>query len=59
MFNGRGIKYALQFEGDISSLPTLVTKFNGPKSEMLGQLIVTPEGVASKISNMKEHSHPG
>ena len=37
----------------IRALPTPVTKFNGPKSEMLGQLLITPEGVASKMSNMR------
>ena len=41
---------------DISSLPT---QFNGNKTKMLGQLIVTAEGAASKISNLKENSHPG
>ena len=35
--------------GDISSLPTPVTQFNGPKTEMLGQLFISPEGVASTI----------
>ena len=43
---------------DISSLLIPVTKLNGPKSEMLGQLIITPEEVASKISNRKKISHP-
>ena len=44
---------------DISSLPTPITKFNLSKSEMMGQLIITLEGVASKISHMKENMSPG
>ena len=32
---------------DTSSLPVPETKFNGSEEEMLGQLIVTPEVVAS------------
>ena len=44
---------------DISSLPVLVTQFNGNKTYMSGQLIVIAEGVASKICNLKENSHPG
>ena len=44
---------------DINSLPRTVTTCNGPKTEMLGRLIVMPEGVASKISNMKENKSPG
>ena len=35
------------------------TKFNGSEGEMLGQLIVTPEVVASKINKMKESKSPG
>ena len=38
---------------DTSSLPVPETKFNGTEGERLGQLIVTPEVVASKINNMK------
>ena len=56
-FNGRGIKNTLQFsvhEEDTSSLPVPETKFNGSEEERSGQLIVTPEVVASKIKNMKE-----
>ena len=34
---------------DTSSLPVPETKFNGSEEELLGQLIVTPEEVASKI----------
>ena len=40
---------------DTSSLPVPETKFNGSEEERLGQLIVTPEVVASKINNMKEN----
>ena len=43
---------------DTSSLPVPETKFNGSEEEMLGQLIVTPEVVASKINNMKENKSP-
>ena len=42
-----------------SSLPIPETKFNGPEGEMLGQLVVTPEVVATKIHNMKENKPPG
>ena len=44
---------------DTSSLPVPDTKFNGSEEERLGQLIVTPEVVASKINNMKENKSPG
>ena len=44
---------------DTSSLPLPETKFNGSEKEKLGQLIVTPEVVASKINNMKENKSPG
>ena len=40
---------------DTSSLPVPVTKFNGSEGERLGQLVVTPEVVASKINNMKDN----
>ena len=39
---------------DISSLPIPVTKFEGDKSEHLGQLIVTPEIITKKIKKMKD-----
>ena len=42
---------------DTSSLPE--TKFKGSEGERLGQLVVTPEVVASKIKNMKENKSPG
>ena len=44
---------------DTSSLPVPETKFNGSEGERLGQLLVTPEIVASKINNMKENKSPG
>ena len=44
---------------DTSSLPVQETKFNGLEGERLGQLVVTPEEVASKINNMKENKSPG
>ena len=40
---------------DASSLPVPETKVNGTKGERLGQLVVTPEIVATKINNMKEN----
>ena len=42
-----------------SSLPVPETKFNGSERERLGQLVVTPEVVASKINNMKQNKSPG
>ena len=44
---------------DTSSLPVPETKFNGSEEEKLGQLVVTPEVVASKTNNMKENKSPG
>ncbi len=44
---------------DTSSLPVPETKFNGSEEEKLGQLILTPEVVASKINIMKENKSPG
>ena len=44
---------------DTSSLPVPETKFNGSEGERLGQLVVTPEIVTSKINNMKENKSPG
>ena len=44
---------------DTSSLPVPETKFNGSDGEKLGQLIVTPEVVASKINNMNENTSLG
>ena len=42
-----------------SSLPVTETKFNESEGERLGQLVVTPEVVASNINNMKENKSPG
>ena len=44
---------------DISSLPVPFTKFEGHKSEYLGQLFVTPEMIAKKIKKMKDNKSPG
>ena len=44
---------------DTSSLPVPETQFKGSEGKMLGQLVVTPEVVASKINNMKEKKSPG
>ena len=44
---------------DNSSLPVPETKFNGSEGERLGQLVVTPDVVASKINSMKENKSPG
>ena len=44
---------------DTSLLHVPETKFNGSEGERLGQLVVTPEVVASKINNMKENKSPG
>ena len=44
---------------DTSSLPVTETNFNGSEGERLGQLVVTPEVVASKINSMKENESPG
>ena len=44
---------------DISSLPVPFTKFEGNKSEHLGQLFVTPEIIAKKINKMKDNRPPG
>ena len=44
---------------DISSLPVPFTKFEGSKSEHLGQLFITPEMIAKKIKKMKDNKSPG
>ena len=45
---------------DTSYLLAPVTKFNGSEGGgRMGQLVVTPEVVASKINNMKENNSPG
>ena len=43
---------------DTSSSPVPETKFNGPEGKTLGQLVVTPEVVATKINNLKENKSP-
>ena len=43
---------------DISSLPVPFTKFEGNKSEHLGQLFVTPEMIAKQIKKMEIINHP-
>ena len=63
IFNGRGIKCALQFSVHARryyrSLSVAETNFKGSEGERLGQLVVTPEVVVSKINNMKENKSPG
>ena len=44
---------------DISSLPVPFTKFEGNKSENLGQLFVTPEMIAKTIKKMKDNKSHG
>ena len=44
---------------DINSLPVPLTKFEGNKSEHLGQLFVTPVMIAKKIKEMKDNKSPG
>ena len=44
---------------DTGSLRVPETKLNGHEGERLGQLVVTPEVVATKINNMKENKSPG
>ena len=41
-----------------SSLPVPETKFKGSEGKRLGQLVVIPEVVASKINNMKGNKSP-
>ena len=41
--------------GDTSLSPVPETRFNGTEGETLGQLVLTPEVVASKINNMKDN----
>ena len=43
---------------DISSLPIPFTKFEGNKSEHIGQLFVTPEMIDKKIKKMKDNKSP-
>ena len=44
---------------DTSPLPVPETNFNGSEGEKLGQLVVIPQIVASKINTMKEYKSPG
>ena len=44
---------------DISSLPVPLTKFEGNKSEHLGQLFVIPEMIAKTIKKMKDNKSHG
>ena len=44
---------------DISSLPVPFTKFQGSKSEHLGQLFVTHEMIAKNIKKKKDNKSPG
>ena len=44
---------------DISSLTVPFTKFQGNRSEHLGQLFVTPEIIAQNIKKMKDNKSPG
>ena len=44
---------------DTSTLPVPLTKFEGSKSEHLGQLFVTHEMIAKKIKKMKDNKSPG
>ena len=44
---------------DISSLPVPFTKFEGNKSEHLGQLFVTPEIIAKRTKKMQDNKSPG
>ena len=44
---------------DISSLTVPFTKFEGSKSEYLGQVFVTPEMIAKKIKTMTDNKSPG
>ena len=47
------------YHRNISSLLVPLTKFEGHKSEHLGQLFVTPEIIAKKIKKMKDNKSPG
>ena len=44
---------------DISTLPVQFTKFEGSKSEHLGQLFVTSEMIAKKFKKLKDNKSPG
>ena len=44
---------------DTRSFLAPVTKYEGDKSDHLGQLFVTPEMIAKKIKKMKDNKSPG
>ena len=44
---------------DTSLLPVPEKKFKGSEGERLGQLVVTPEVISSKIYDMKGNKSPG
>ena len=44
---------------DINSLPGPFTRFEGNKSEHLGQLFVTPEMIVKQFKKMKDNKAPG
>ena len=44
---------------DISSIPVPFTKFEGNKSEHLGQLFVAPEMIAKTVKKTKDNLSPG
>ena len=44
---------------DTRSLPVPETKFKGSEGERVGQIVVIPEVVATKINSMKENKSPG
>ena len=59
---GRGIKYALQFSVHAIRYYFVTctrNKVQGIRGGRLGQLVVTPEVLVSKINNMKENKSPG
>ena len=43
---------------DTCSIPVPETKFKGSEGERLGQLVVSPEVVVTKINSMKENKSP-
>ena len=62
IFNGRGIEYALQFsvhERRYLFITYTRNKVQRIRGGRLGQLVITPYVVASKINNMKENKSPG
>ena len=47
------------FSSVFTTVPVPLTKFEGNKSEHLGQLFVTPEMIAKKIKKIKDNKSPG